>query len=504
MRNIFTFCLSVLISVSGFAQNFNWGYPFGGDSEDGYDVQHAVDGDVYRIKSIYDTDLFNYRITADRFSGEDLEKAGSVYVGIPAPMMGRSDETHHSMYPENGTEYIFFSRKPNRETAVNEFYWQRGDIKTGEKSDYKLLSTIEGKSNMNNGYFHTAQSANGQFYAVLKDPAFFKKTLQIVEIELYDKDFKKIDQIKYEFEWPAERAPKNELHVGDNGDVYFIKTVNLKKMKPYDLVYYWDRGAKTLKEISLQQPDDFQIVQNYTYFIDNHFYIASLLTGDGSTTFGMKIDMDGRHSGAYVNALLAIKLESGNVMYHVRNNFENPVSNLSIKSILPNGENQYVVMEKAYVNKKSNSTDPMASNITYTYTYLNNGFFISLIDSKTGDVKWNYNINTSEPDTQNDNGAYLSVLPLINNGNLVLLYNETRDIRTGKIHNPLLKRFPIMETINPGGETISRMVLTSAGVGIEEEQMFDLDTGVIVPISDGKYLIRARSRAEYKYGYLQL
>src|SRR5690554_1766236 len=433
MRNIFTFCLSVFITISGFAQNFNWGLPFGGDDENGYEIQHIVDGDVYRIKSIYDSEIFNYRITADRFDQEDLEKAGSIDIGIEQPLMGSATETHHSMYQENGVDYIFFSREPNRDAATNGLYWQAGNIETGEKSDYKLLAEIQGKNNMNNGYFQTAQSPNGEYFAVIKEPAYYKKTLEKLEIELFDKDFNKLDQIEHEFEWPAARLAKHDLHVGDNGDVYFVKTVDLKKMKPYSLVYYWGKGTKALKENSLQQPDDYQISQNYTYFVGNDFYIAALLTNAGSTTFGMKVDMDGRHSGAYVNALLTLKFENGNLIYQVRNNFEGPVSNLSIKSILPDGENQYVVMEKAYANKKSNSTDPTAKNITYTYSYLNNGFFISLIDSKTGDVKWNYNIDTSERNTQNDNGAYLSVLPLVKDGNLVLLYNETRDIRTGKV-----------------------------------------------------------------------
>src|SRR5690554_5302739 len=416
MRSIFVFCLSVFITLSGFGQSFNWGLPFGGDDEDGFKIQHIIDGDVYRIKSIYDSEIFNYRITADRFDREEFEKAGSIDIGIEQPLMGSATQTHHSLYQNAGMEYVFFSTEPNRETAQNGLYWQKGDVKTGQKSDYKLLSTIEGKSNMNNGYFHTARSANGQFYAVLKDPAFLRKTLQTVEIELYDKDFKKIDQIKYEFEWPAERVPKNDLHVGDNGDVYFLKSVDLKKTKPYTLVYYWNRAEKTLKEISLQQPDEFQIAQSYLYFVGDDFYVASLLTGDGSTTFGMKVDLDGRHSGAYVSALLNLKFENGNLDYHVRNNFEKPISNLSIKSILPDGQNHFVVMEKTYVNKKSNAANPTASNITYTYTYLNNGFFISMLDSKTGNAKWNYNIDTSERDTQNDNGAYLSILPLIKNG----------------------------------------------------------------------------------------
>lgn len=502
MRKTLLLFMVLLVSGSTFAQSFYWGYPFGLDNETNKTVQHIVDEDVYRLTSIYDLGIFNYRISADRFSQKDLEKLGSVDLGIPQPLMGSAMETHHSFYQVAGTDYIFFTTETNRETAENNLSWQTVNIETGERSDFKLLTAIEGKSNMNNGQFRTAQSPNGEFFAVLKEPAFLKKTPETLELELYDKNLNKIGQVAHTFEWEAQRGPQHLLQVDDLGNVYFIKVIDLKKTKPYSQVYSWNKSDKTLTEYSLQQPDDYQIAQSYTYFVDGDFYIAALLTHQGATTFGMNIDMDGRHSGTAGSALLSMKFSGGKLVHQVRNDFEGPTANLSIKTVLPDGNNHFVVMERMYVNKKSSSTNLATTGVTYDYTYLSNGFFISLLDAQSGDTKWNYRLDTAEPNTHNDNGAYLSVLPAIRSGNLVLLYNESRDIRTGKVHNPLIKRFPIMEVINSAGEVVSREALMSAGVGVNKDERFDLDTGVIVPVSDNKYLIRARSNAEFKYGYL--
>lgn len=502
MRKTLPLFIVLLISGSTFAQSFYWGYPFGLDDEANKTVQHIVDEDVYRLTSIYDLGIFNYRISADRFNQKDLEKLGSIDLGIPQPIMGAAMETHNSFFQVDGTDYLFFSTLTNRETSENNLLWQTVNIETGERSDFKTLTTIEGKNNSNNGQFRTAQSPNGEFFAVLKEPAFLKKTPETLEIELYDKNLNKISSVAHTFEWEAQRAPKHLLQVDDSGNVYFMKAVNLKKIKPYSLIYSWPKSAQALSEFSLQQPDDYQIAQIHTYSDNGNLYIAALLTHQGSATFGMNIDMDGRHSGTAGSALLSMRFSNGKLVHQVRNDFEGPIANLSIKTILPDKNNHFVVMERMFVSKKSSTTNLTATNITYDYSYLSNGFFISLLDAQSGDTKWNYTIDTAEPNTHNDNGAYLSVLPAIRGGNLVLLYNESRDIRTGKVHNPLIKRFPIIEVINPAGEVVRRDALTSAGVGVLKDERFDLDTGVIVPVSDNKYLIRARSNAEFKYGYL--
>lgn len=497
IRQVALLIVAMTFGVAGFAQNFFWGYPFGLDDETEMDVQHIIDRDVYRLMSKYDLSIYNYRISSTAFNQQDLEKIGTQDLGIEQPLMGSASMTHHSMYEKNGVDFIFFSRESDRETNANQLFWQDVNIKTGQKSDFKELTKIEGKNFSNNGQFLTAQSPDGNFYAVLKEPAFYKKTPEKIEIELYDRDLNQVATIKHEFEWNANRSPKHILHVGNDGNVYVLKTVDLKKMKPYTLAYVWEKNADNLKEFSLKQDDNYQIAQVYSYFIGNDFYCAALLSHEGATTFGMSIDMDGRHSGTRSSALLVVKFSDGKLNYQTRNDFD-IFSNLSIKSILAEGEHHYVVMERMQVDKNSSNTNLTASNVDYEYSYLSNGFFISMLNPQTGEMMWTYQIDTAEPNTRNDNGAYLSVLPLVRNGNLVLFYNETRELK----NDYGSRRFPIKEVVNSSGETIAREALLSAGVGVEKDEYFDLDTGVIVPVSENKYLIRARSGDQFKYGYM--
>lgn len=504
MNHFLSLFVALIVSGATLGQSFQWSYPFQRDDETGADVRHLKVQDVYRLKSKYDMDIFNYRISADRFDAKTLEKLDGIDLGLVGPQRRTADKTHLAHYQKEGLDFVFFSSEMNIKTKETQLFWQDVNIKTGEKSDFHLLASVPGKGLVNVGNFRTAQSPNGKFYAVMIEPAFYKKTPETVELEIYDEDFKLVAHIEHEFDWQATRGPEHVLRVGDEGDVYFLKKVELPKMKPYMLVYFWNRGDNTLVEYSLKQDDDYQVGQIHTYFDGPDFYIAALLTDKGSTTFGMKIDMTGRHSGTAGSALFAVKFSGGNPSHQVRNDFDNIISNLSIKTILPHEDKHFVIMEQAYTKEdRSTVVHGATQEVTINYTYLNNGFVISLVEAETGKMAWIHRIATNEPDTRNDDGAFLSVLPFVRNGNLVLIYNESRDLRSAIIHHPMIRRFPVIEIISPNGQTVDRQTLVAAGVGMEEEELFDLDTRVILPVSENKYLIRARSRAEFKYGYME-
>lgn len=484
------------------AQRFYWGYPSAGADENYKSITHFFDNDeVYRLSSHYDMSIFNYRISADRFSADSLVKLESVDNGLPQPIMGLNMAKHETMFQLKGGDFVFFSRETNRETSENVLYWQTGDIGTGVRTDRQQLSSITGKSNSNNGKFIVEISPNKNYYVVLKEPAFVKKSMEQIEVELYDASFKLVGTLVYDFPYEVDRVPKHSLNVDNNGNVYIIKRFDLPKIKPYCNIYVWKRGANTLVEESLQQPDNFQIDQVYPYFDNGNYYFAALLTQEGATTIGLRIDQSGRYSGVSGSALLMVSFASdGGMRYKVRNDFK-VVSNLSIKEILPTLDKHWVVMERMDTEKKSSSTNPMDENQVYTYSYLSNGFFILGLEPSSGKMEWQKPIDTAEPNTINDSGVFLSVLPLVRDGNLVLLYNETRDVRDG-MGNNRKKRFPIMEVIAPSGETIERTPILNAGVGVNIGEIYDLDTSFITQISESKYLIRANDRSTVKYGYL--
>lgn len=125
------------------------------------------------------------------------------------------------------------------------------------------------------------------------------------------------------------------------------------------------------------------------------------------------------------------------------------------------------------------------------------------LDPATGQTQWSQKIDTFEPNTHNDNADFLSILYYQDGENLVLLYNETRDLNTGIVHIVFNRRFPIKEVISPTGETISREPLLAAGIGVTKEERFELNTQYLIPVTPNRYILRASNGVEYKYGFME-
>lgn len=481
------------------AQRFSWGYPFGMPNETEKEITHVVDGNLYRVSDHYDHNIFNHIITADRFSTTDFEKEATIDLSVKQPPMGLASLTFNSMFQKEGTLFSFFYTEYDQKTKTTKLLHREVDIHSGDMGELYMVTEIKEK----NGAFQVAQSPNGAYFSVLIEKPFQKKANEQIKLLLLNPKKAIVAEKEYEFPLKDNRRKQHDVFVSDSGKVFLIKKVEDKKVKPYLNLYVWNPDSGEIVIESLKQEDNYQMYQFEEAFHQGDFYLLGLLTHEKSSDFGLKIDLNGRHSGVRGSGLVVLKISSeGKVVYNVRNDFKSLISNLNFNSVLIDNEAIWVVQDRMYVEKKSVGGNIAQGNFAYDYKYLNNGFFVNHINPQTGKMDWEMKIDTTEPNTINDNGDYLSALPLLKDGNLVLLYNETRDLNKGAIHNIFNRRFPIMHIISNKGDTVSRSALMTAGIGVTKEEEFELNTSVLVPLENDKYLIRARNRAEYKYGVM--
>ncbi|MDN3724885.1 hypothetical protein QRD02_10860 [Aequorivita sp. SDUM287046] len=501
MKTITYFTL-LFISLNASAQTFSWGFPFGRADETEKNITHVVaDDKLYRISSKYDLGTFNQKVTVDQFSLNDLEKTGSRDLSVEQPMMGVASLTFNSMFQKEGSQFIFFYTDYDRKTKKNKLLFRKVNINSGKLGE--LQTVLE--TDTNDGRFFVSQSDNKQYFAVLNELPFAKKSNEKVEFFLLDGEAKILKQKTHQFEIEDNRDKQHSLYVSNNGLVILVKKVDEKKVKPYLNLYTWNTSEDTIATTSLQQQDDYQIPQFEGKFHEDNFYFLAVITHEKSSNFGLKIDMNGRNSGVGANGILAVKVDAqGNVAYTQRNDFEKIVSNLNLKDFLFSGDGIWAVYDRMYVEKKSSSSNLTAGDFSYDYSYLNNGFVVTKLDINTGKMEWSRIIDTSEPNTKNDNGDFLSTLFYMDGGNMVLLYNETRDLNTAKIHVVFNRRFPIKEVISATGETLSREALLAAGIGVTKEEEFELNPAYLIPVSENTFIIRASNRVEYKYGKMKI
>ncbi|MEO2060999.1 MAG: hypothetical protein ABGW76_13055 [Mesonia sp.] len=501
---ILTFSLIIGFNLAIKAQTFNWGYPFGIVDETEKTITHVVEDKLYRVSSYYDLEVFNFEVTADQFSLQDFKKIESLDLSVKQPAMGSAMLTINSVYQQEATDFTFFYTEYNRDLKQRELFWNNVNIDSGEKNDPIKITQQEAKNSFNQGHYYTAQSENKKFYAVLGETYFHKKEKEKIQLLLLDANKKIVKETTFEYDLLDDRNKKQEIFVSNNGEVFIVKKIDLKKQKPFLSVYHWNPASNKMNNYSLKQDDNYQIYDFKMKAIDNEMLFVGLLTHEKSTSIGMKVDMDGRHSGTYAGGILLTRFAAdGSLDYMQRNDFTNIVSNLTFNKIIIEDTNAWMISDLSYVEKKSKSTNIAAGNIEYDYNYLNNGFLISYLDTENGELVWNQKIETQEPDTKNDNGAYLSTLAFTANGNLNLLYNETREVRNDRGYKRN-RRFPIRHIFSTTGEELSKEAIISAGIGVKYDEDFELNTSILIPVNDNTYILRAKSNSQFKYGYLKL
>ncbi|MDP2692353.1 MAG: hypothetical protein Q8O88_01780 [bacterium] len=489
-----------LLSVAVQAQSFSWGFPFSKSDETEKNITHVVADQLYRISTHYDLGVFNHKVTVDQFSLNDLERTNSLDLSVQQPPMGVASLTFNSLFQKEGTQFVFFYTDFDRSDKKYKLFSRDVDIKTGSMGELRPIASMDSK----NGNFVVSQSANHSHFAVLKELPFAKKTNEKIEMLLLDKEQKNIGEKVLELPFEDKRDQQHSIFVSNEGQVVLVKKIDEKKEKPYLNLYVWNKDKTDVATISLQQPDNYQIPQFKGKFKDGNFYLLGILTHEKSGTFGLQIDMNGRHSGVPANGLLAVKINAdGSTAYMKRNDFD-VVTNLNLKDFLFGPENIFVVGDRMFVEKKSKGSNIGQQGFSYDYGYLNNGFLVQGLNEATGQMEFSTQIDTAEPNTQNDNGDFLSTLYYLDGSNLVLLYNETRDINKGMVHLTFHRRFPIKEVISPTGESLGREALLGAGIGVTKEEEFELNTQLLIPVNPRKFLLRASNRIEYKYGYMEL
>jgi len=504
MKNL-KILLLLFFPIVANSQQFQWGYPFPIEDETEAKINYLFDDDgLFRLYSKYDMAKFNHNINVLKFSKVDFEKLGSQNLGVTQPPMGLNSLTHINLFEKNKGNFTFFLYDIDRSTKVNSLFWQEVSIKNGKKSDLNKVTSISGESVSNSGNFYISQSENKNYFAVLKELPFVKKANEKIEILVLNQEKNIVSNKEFFFPYLDDRNKQNKVYIANNGNICLVKEVDLPKQKPFKMLYFWNISTNIWKEFEIKLENDYQIHQFDVDFENNNLYFTGLTTSEGSTSIALKVDFSGNASGVRSNGLIAIKIdENGNELFRKTNNFKSIINNVRVKDILIKDEKIWLLADQMYTTKKSTVSQVGQFNFQYDYTYQNNGYFFGMVSMENGLLEWYKEIPNQEPNTINDNGEYLSCLYFFKDNTLGLLYNDTREVNSGKISS-YFKKFPVIETYDFNGNRLQKNDLLAAGIGVQKNEKFDLDTSVLFEVGENLYIIRAKSGVEYKYGLLKL
>lgn len=495
-------CLIIgLYSINGESQTFTWGNPFQSGNESGADVGHYISGSaVYQINIRYNDKIFNKEINVNAMDLAKLNKIKSIDLSTKQPAMGMATSSNLEMFQESGVNFILFMDDFNTKTKERELFYVKVNIETGSKSTPVLITKMPTR----NSNYYIVQSDNKQFYGVTKQYSFDKKVNEKINALVFDKDLKLAGEISYESPYMNRTQIAEDFYVSNQGNLFIVKQIDLAKEKPFKTLFFWDKSKQTMAETSLKFDNDYQIHLYKGHFLNDEFYLHGLYTRIGSKG----VQMYGGNKPS--NGFLAAKFTKTGEKIYIEKNEIAETAGLMMKDFVFDGMKTWFFGDRMFEDKKAKPVTPGQSfNFEYNYTYKNDAIVFGKLDNETGKLEWFKNVPFNEADTMNDNGRFLSYLYFIRDNQLIILYNDLQKTMLGK--RTFNDRFITIETYDDRGNKVSNSLIPDNGLEIEYQdeyygtlkENFDLDTSVNIFVQDGKYIVRAKSPSNEKYGYIK-
>jgi hypothetical protein len=180
-------------------------------------------------------------------------------------------------------------------------------------------------------------------------------------------------------------------------------------------------------------------------------------------------------------------------------------NNINLEEIILKDNKLWLLFNEIYTGSKRlpapDPSKPLERPIEYSY--VSTGYTVIKLDATSGKLDWISRINNEEPRTINDNGDQLKYLHFFRNNQLVLIYNNSRDINMNTKYFVRNSRFAVMSIINNDGAVVSTKDIPNSGVGKTYNFCYELDLSVAIPVDDNTYIIRSRCGNTARYGYLK-
>ncbi|MEO5777017.1 MAG: hypothetical protein ABIQ27_08925 [Flavobacterium sp.] len=482
------------------SQTFTWGNPFSSANETGSTLQHYVSNGVFQINIRYNDKIFNKEVAVNNLDIAKLDKIKTIDLSLKQPVMGLNTASILEVFQENGVNFIMFTDDFNTKTKERELYYQKVNIETGVKTEPVLITKMPTR----NSNYYIARSDNKQFYGVIKSYSLDKKANEKMNVAVFDKDFKAAGEISYDTPYINKKPNEQNFYVSNQGNIFIVKEIDLAKEKPFKTIYFWDKSQQTMTETSLKFDNDYQLSTYKGQFLNDDFYLQGLYTRIGSK--GIQLYRGGLPP---TNGIYAAKFNQKGEKVYIEKNETGEIISLNIKDFVFDGMKTWFFGDLTYIERKNKPVVPgQTFNFEYDYTYSNEGIVFGKLDNETGKLEWFKNVPFSEEKTVNDNGRFLSYLYFVRNNQLTILYNDTQKTMLGK--RTYNDRFITIEVYDDRGNPVSKSLIPDNGLELTYipqydtvSENFDLDTSVNVYVQDGKYILRAKSPSNEKYGYLK-
>lgn len=336
----------------------------------------------------------------------------------------------------------------------------------GKRQKKNQLATIMAESAFNSGNFGVNVSPDGTKVVVISEQPHEKDGMERCVITVFDDQFKQLWKKEYTFPYESSKAPRNTVFVNNNGDVFILKQINLKKEHDKFSVFVLPNGGKEVSEKKIELGNGFTIA---TY---KHLFTAS-----------GELQIAGY---SYMNKKVGINVETPDGIFYLgvkpggdmvsKLNPMPPTTRTALQLLVIPDNTLALLGEHQYT--KSNPVPGKPGEFTYEYT--GGDFSLTKLDG-SGIEQWTYKFDRNLRST-GDGGKALSVFAWNSGTSTHILFQDVFSRHDDKKQFIEFgsRRINLFQTIGADGKLQSESVILDPRIaGKKGEYLFIPATGSV-------------------------
>ncbi|HEV7781863.1 MAG TPA: hypothetical protein VGO58_11400 [Chitinophagaceae bacterium] len=288
-------------------------------------------------------------------------------------------------------------------------YYYPFDV-NGRRQKKTQLSSFMAESAMNSGNFSVNTSPDGTKVAVISELPFDKEGMEKCIVTVFDDQFKQLWKKEYTFAYESTRAPKNSIFVNNNGTVFILKQINIKKGFDQFSVFNFASDGKTVTEKKIELGNSFTVSSYKELFTTSgDLQLAGYYYNDKKV--GINVETP---DGIF---FLQVSASNGDLLASKIN--PNVVGTVKATQLLAMPDNTFcLVGERQLVG----STPIPGKPLEYSYNYSGQNFYLTNLSSD-GTSRWTYKFDR-DLKSAGDGARNLGIYAWVNGGDVNLLFTD--------------------------------------------------------------------------------
>jgi hypothetical protein len=306
---------------------------------------------------------------------------------------------------------VMFKSEYSKATGskMSYLYYYPFDV-NGKRLKKNTVVTINAESAGNSGNFGLHVSPDGSKIVVISELPFEKEGMERCAVTVFDEQFKQIWKKEYIFPYESARAPKNEVMVNNQGVVFILKRVPVKKSHDQFSIFTFPDNGKTAVEKKIELDNGFTVSSS------QHLFTA---TGD--------LQLAGFY---YINKKVGINVETPDGTFFAEVKAangdltavkSNKVRSAGIKAtqLLRTADNGFILVGETVIEK---STPKAGAAFDYTYEY-KTGYNHIIKLGGNGILQWDYELRR-DLRSASDGGRFLGSYCWVNGNDVNVLFTD--------------------------------------------------------------------------------